>query len=85
MRLTDCQPLPNTPASLRIAANADNRFGAALTSVHGFWLAREGVQRPGAAGAHQDAYTVVAFDHEAAVRCSPIECSLRSSKIGCML
>jgi hypothetical protein len=85
MRLTDCRPLPNTPASLRIAANADNRFGAALTSVHGFWLAREGAQRPGVAGAHQDAYTVVAFDHEAAVRLSPIEFSLHSSRIGCML
>jgi len=85
MRLDDCRPLPNTPASLRIAANADNRFGAALTSVHGFWLAREGAQRPGMAEAHQDAYTVVAFDHEAAVSHSTIKCSLHSSKIGCML
>ncbi|KAG8854044.1 hypothetical protein FRB91_004122 [Serendipita sp. 411] len=70
MRLTDCRPLANTPASERISENADNRFGAALSSIYGFWLAREGTQRPGHAEVLQDAYTVVAFDHEAAVMCS---------------
>lgn len=68
MRLTDCRPLPNTPASDRIAQHADNRFGAALSSVYGFWLAREGAQRPGMAGVHRDAYTVIAFDHDSEVQ-----------------
>lgn len=68
MRLTDCRPLPNTPASRRIVQNADNRFGAALSSIYGFWLAREGAQRgSGTAGVHKDAYTVIAFDHETEV------------------
>jgi hypothetical protein len=67
MLLTDCRPLNNTPASRQIAQHADNRFGAALTSLYGFWLAREGAQRPGYASAHRDAYTVIAFDHEVAV------------------
>jgi hypothetical protein len=71
MRLDDCRPLPNTPASQQIALNADNRFGAALSSLHGFWLAREGAQRSGATGAHKDAYTVIAFDHQAVVSSQP--------------
>ncbi|PVF95046.1 hypothetical protein CPB86DRAFT_739378 [Serendipita vermifera] len=70
MLLTDCRPLNNTPASRRIAQHADNRYGAALTSLYGFWLAREVAQRPGYAAAHRDAYTVIAFDHNAAVVCS---------------
>jgi hypothetical protein len=73
MRLQDCRPLANTPASARIAQHADNRFGAALSSIYGFWLAREGVQRPGLTGSHRDAYTVVAFDHEVAVRPFPFK------------
>lgn len=68
MTLTDRNPLPDTPATERIAQYADNRFGAVLSSVYGFWLARDAATRAGAvAGVRRDAYTVIAFDHTASV------------------
>ncbi|KIM19570.1 hypothetical protein M408DRAFT_203176 [Serendipita vermifera MAFF 305830] len=70
MRIDDAHPLANTPVTQQIAMHADNRFGAALSSIYSFWLAREGSQRPGLNPSHRDAYTVVAFDHDAAVVCS---------------
>ncbi|KAF8552259.1 hypothetical protein OG21DRAFT_1416462 [Imleria badia] len=61
MELTDRRPLPNTPASARISARSNNRYGAVLSSLYSFWTARE------AAIANlnvvrRDAYTVVLFD-----------------------
>lgn len=69
MTLDDRRPLPDTPATERIAEYADNRFGAVLSSVYGFWLARDAATRSGAnAGVRRDAYTIVVFDHNASVR-----------------
>jgi len=85
MRLIDCRPLANTPASEQIARHADNRFGAALSSIYGFWLAREGFQRSALAANHQDAYTVIAFDHDVAVRFFATTSTGLTSGIGCML
>ncbi|KAI6143621.1 hypothetical protein BKA82DRAFT_4181550 [Pisolithus tinctorius] len=40
MSFKDKKPLPNTPASGRISAYSDNRLGAVLSSLYGFWSAR---------------------------------------------
>ncbi|KAG9310081.1 hypothetical protein JVU11DRAFT_9689 [Chiua virens] len=39
MSYDDRKPLPNTPATARISARADNRYGAVLSSLHSFWTA----------------------------------------------
>ena len=62
MGSTDRRPLPNTPATARIRARSDNRYGAVLSSLHGFWTARAAAIANSNA-ARQDAYSVVLFDH----------------------
>ncbi|KAG8834731.1 hypothetical protein FRC17_007455 [Serendipita sp. 399] len=71
MTFSDHRPLPDTPATERIVRQADNRFGAVLSAVYNFWVARDTATRGGiAAGLRQDAYTVVFFDHVSTVACS---------------
>ena len=68
MTWSDRQPLPNSPATRRIVQLANNRFGAVLSSLYGFWTAREAAVRSGAnAGQRRDAYSIVLFDHTASV------------------
>jgi hypothetical protein len=67
MYYDDCKPLPDTPVTERIARNSNNRLGAALSSVYGFWLTRQGAQRSNATDASKDAYTVIVFDGQARV------------------
>jgi len=65
MSITDRHPLPNTPATPRISAHADNRYGAVLSSLHGFWTARAAAIA-GSNTVRRDAYSVVLFDHTVA-------------------
>ena len=65
---TDRQPLPNSPATQRIVQRANNRFGAVISSLYGFWTARDAAVRAGVnAGQRRDAYSIVSFDHNASV------------------
>jgi hypothetical protein len=65
----DRQPLPGTPAIQRIVAVANNRVGAAVSSLYGFWTARDTAVRAGAAtGLRRDAYSVITFESSASVR-----------------
>ena len=69
MFLTDHRPLPNTPMTKRISEEQDNRYGAVLSSLHAFWSSRQVVTRSGsAAGARQDSYNIILFDHSSEVR-----------------
>lgn len=68
MKGGDRRPLPDSPATKRIVQRANNRFGAVLSSLYGFWTAREAALRAGSnTGARRDAYTVITFDHNSAV------------------
>ena len=62
MNSTDRRPLPNTPATARISAASNNRYGAVLSSLHSFWTARAAAIANSNA-ARRDAYSVVLFDH----------------------
>ena len=61
MSYADRRPLPNTPASARISARSDNRYGAVLSSLHSFWTARAAAIASSNA-ARRDAYSVILFD-----------------------
>jgi len=65
MSNTDRQPLPNTPATSRISARSNNRYGAVLSSLHSFWTARAAAIA-GSNAVRRDAYSVVLFDDTAA-------------------
>ncbi|KAG8834730.1 hypothetical protein FRC17_007454 [Serendipita sp. 399] len=59
---TDCQPREYSPASSKIRPRFNNRLGALLEALYGFWLARDTATRKGASsGARSDAYTLVRF------------------------
>ncbi|KAF9230708.1 hypothetical protein BU15DRAFT_91059 [Melanogaster broomeanus] len=58
----DRQPLANTPATARISARSNNRFGAVLSSLYSFWTARDAAMASSHA-ARRDAYSVILFDH----------------------
>ncbi|KAG2738992.1 hypothetical protein P692DRAFT_20882111 [Suillus brevipes Sb2] len=61
MRLKDRQPLRNTPASDRIIQHSNNRFGAVLSSLYGFWSARAAAVA-GRRSARRDSYSIILFD-----------------------
>ncbi|KAG8901724.1 hypothetical protein FRC00_005051 [Tulasnella sp. 408] len=60
----DRRPLPGQPVSATITAHNNNRFGAVLSAVYGFWVSRGS----GNQGARRDAYSVITFQSSAAVR-----------------
>jgi len=64
MSLNDRRPLQNTPSSLLIARQHNNRLGSVYSSLHAFWMARHAaVNLNGTAAAiRRDAYTVLLFD-----------------------
>jgi len=66
MLQNDRRPLSNTPTTARISANNDNRFGAVLSALQGFWSSRDYGRPPNTA--RRDAYSVVLFDHEVEAR-----------------
>lgn len=61
MRRTDRQPLRNTPTSDKIIRSSNNRFGAVLSSLYGFWSARAAAVA-GSQAARRDSYSVILFD-----------------------
>ena len=65
MGCEDRRPLPNTPAVDRIAQSSNNRLGAVLSALYGFWGARHAATTAGqrAALARRDSYSVIMFDH----------------------
>lgn len=68
MTLEDRKPVSDTPVTERIVATANNRFGAVLSSLYGFWVARDAAMRSRVSqGTRRDAYTVLIFDSTAKV------------------
>ncbi|CUA74082.1 E3 ubiquitin-protein ligase TRIP12 [Rhizoctonia solani] len=65
---TDRLPLPNTPISPRLISSCNNRYGAVLSALYGFWLSRDAVALSGATQTRQDAYSVVTFNESATTR-----------------
>ncbi|KAG8952848.1 hypothetical protein FRC03_012004, partial [Tulasnella sp. 419] len=53
----DRQPLANTPSASTITANNNNRFGAVLSALLGFWLSRWSNN-----ATRRDAYSVIVFN-----------------------
>ncbi|KAG8924163.1 hypothetical protein FRC02_010615 [Tulasnella sp. 418] len=53
----DRQPLANAPSSAVIMADNNNRFGAVLSALHGFWLSRWSINNT-----RKDAYSVILFN-----------------------
>ncbi|KAF9231472.1 hypothetical protein BU15DRAFT_68308 [Melanogaster broomeanus] len=62
MTLQDRRPLRDTPASARIIRHSDNRFGAVLSSLYSFLLARDAAVNAGGRGVRRDTYSVILFD-----------------------
>ncbi|KAG8903433.1 hypothetical protein FRB99_003282 [Tulasnella sp. 403] len=54
----DRRPLPNQPVTQLITNKNDNRFGAVLSSLYGFWVSKGS----GTTGERKDAYSVITFD-----------------------
>jgi len=65
---TDRRPLPNSPVTRRITQRANNRLGAVVSSLYGFWTAHDAALRSNAASIRRDAYTVILFNSTASVR-----------------
>ncbi|CAE6410609.1 unnamed protein product, partial [Rhizoctonia solani] len=64
----DRQPLPDTPISARLISESNNRYGAVLSALHGFWLSREAAVSSAVTRARQDAYSVITFASSATTR-----------------
>ncbi|TFY70647.1 hypothetical protein EVG20_g2357 [Dentipellis fragilis] len=70
MNEQDRRPLPDAPATNRIARRCNNRLGAVFSALYSFWTARQAAVTLNAVrqgGAHtparRDAYSVIFFDH----------------------
>src|ERR1700735_5117144 len=59
----DRVPLPNAAGTTRITPTANNRLGAVLSSLYGFWIARQAAARYNAqfGGHRRDAYSIIFF------------------------
>ncbi|EUC60520.1 cytochrome P450 family protein, putative [Rhizoctonia solani AG-3 Rhs1AP] len=68
MYCRDRQPLPDTPISARLVSECNNRYGAVLSALHGFWLSREAVASSTVTLTRQDAYSVITFASSATTR-----------------
>ncbi|KDN33971.1 hypothetical protein RSAG8_12942, partial [Rhizoctonia solani AG-8 WAC10335] len=73
MRSGDRNPLANTPISQRLRLTCNNRYGAVLSALYGFWKERERDNAPsgrahGAARTRPDTYTIITFNRTTDVR-----------------
>ncbi|CEL64058.1 hypothetical protein RSOLAG1IB_11042 [Rhizoctonia solani AG-1 IB] len=68
MTETDRAPLLNTPISARLVSSCNNRYGAVLSALYGFWLSRDTAAAASTTQARQGAYSVITFDHYATTR-----------------
>ncbi|KIO19086.1 hypothetical protein M407DRAFT_83261 [Tulasnella calospora MUT 4182] len=57
-------PLPGQPVTATISQHNNNRFGAVLSAVYGFWISRGS----GNQGGRRDAYSVILFESSAQVQ-----------------
>ncbi|KAA1477855.1 hypothetical protein DENSPDRAFT_933970 [Dentipellis sp. KUC8613] len=83
MTYRDRRPLPDAPATNRIARYCNNRLGAVYSALYSFWTARAAATAQGGARARgappparRDAYSVVFFDSNTTI---PIEDDVTSS------
>ncbi|KAG8930698.1 hypothetical protein FRC01_002392 [Tulasnella sp. 417] len=60
----DRSPLPGQPVTATISQHNNNRFGAVLSALYGFWISRGS----GNQGGRRDAYSVILFDSSAQVQ-----------------
>jgi hypothetical protein len=62
----DRQPHSNAAGTPRIAATANNRLGAVLSSLYSFWTARQAAFSSNAQlwGHRRDAYSIIFFSQE---------------------
>ncbi|KAG8926003.1 hypothetical protein FRC01_009457, partial [Tulasnella sp. 417] len=58
MTYNDRRPLQGQPVTAKITRSNDNRFGAVLSALYGFWITRGS----GSTGPRRDAYSVITFD-----------------------
>lgn len=61
----DRRPLPGQPVTRTIVQHNNNRFGAVLSALYGFWVTRSS----GTTGARRDSYSVLTFDNYTQVQC----------------
>lgn len=67
MKKGDRRPLPNAPSSGLIRQHANNRYGAVLSSLYGFWNSRQAAAQSASVGVRGDAYSFVTFGVQATV------------------
>ncbi|GBE82556.1 hypothetical protein SCP_0409400 [Sparassis crispa] len=64
MSASDRRPLDNTPVTVTIRRQSNNRLGAVYSALYGFWSARHTAITSGLQpAARQDAYSIILFDH----------------------
>jgi len=63
MAVPDHLPIELTPVAARISANHNNRYGAVVSSLYAFWVARQ-ASNPD----RRDVTSIVLFDSVAEVR-----------------
>ncbi|KAG8713463.1 hypothetical protein FRC11_012070, partial [Ceratobasidium sp. 423] len=68
MTESDRVPLANTPISARLISTCNDRYGAVLSALYGFWLSRDTAAAGSSTQARQDAYSVITFDHNSTTR-----------------
>lgn len=61
MSSRDHRPLRGTPQTTALVRRHDNRLGAVLSSLYGFWCARHAALER--FGARRDAYSMILFDN----------------------
>lgn len=69
MEDSDRGPLPNTPTTHLIRQRANNRYGAVLSALYGFWESRSNTLGPSGTGVlRRDSYSIVSFESRPTVR-----------------
>ncbi|KAG8930696.1 hypothetical protein FRC01_002390, partial [Tulasnella sp. 417] len=66
MTYTDRRPLQGQPVTAKITRSNNNRFGAVLSALYGFWITRGS----GTTGPRRDAYSVITFESHAQTQIS---------------
>ncbi|KAG9094852.1 hypothetical protein FRC06_010424, partial [Ceratobasidium sp. 370] len=62
MSCQDRGPLPDTPVSGKLRSSCNDRYGAVLSALYGFWSARESKVGVPSEQPRQDAYSVITFN-----------------------
>lgn len=59
----DHVPIERTPVATRISSHHNNRYGAVISSLYAFWVARQASNLD-----RRDVTSIILFDHGAEVR-----------------